>query len=212
MDNENDLFQKPGYATVICVWHAQWLWKACMRRLLTPCVTEPTSPLHNVQLRTNKVIKFDNLKTKFFIEILTSDLEPGTSKTFRKGVALFFPCFFGCAKFLGVFNAPKSVQNRPSLDELCAICDAHVTCITIRYICKKKNQGPTTYVFLWETWPGKGLSKWQFQRISHHCWEISNEYLAKILMGSDRRNKKKSIGTFFIFLTIFSGTCQILGV
>ena len=83
----------------------------------------------HIQLRTNKVIKFDNLRTKFFIEILTSDLESGTLKTFRKGIALFFPCFFGCAKFLGVFNTPKSVRNRPSLDQLYAICDPHVTCI-----------------------------------------------------------------------------------
>ena len=50
--------------------------------------------LCDIQLQTNKVIKFDNLRIKFFIKILTSDSEPGTSKTFRKGVALFFPCFF----------------------------------------------------------------------------------------------------------------------
>jgi len=45
---------------------------------------------NHLQLWTNKVIKFDNLRMKFFIEI----------------------------------------QNQPSLDRLCAICDPHVTCIT----------------------------------------------------------------------------------
>ena len=63
----------------------------------------------DIQLRTIKVIKFDNLRTRIFIEILTSDSEPETSKASRNGVALIFPRFFGCAKFLGVFNAPNSV-------------------------------------------------------------------------------------------------------
>jgi hypothetical protein len=92
-------------------------------------------------LRTNKVIKFYNWTTKILIKILTSDSESGASKTFRKGVALFFPRLFGCAKILGLFNAPKSLRNWPSLDQFCAICDTHVTCS--RWMCKKKNQGPT---------------------------------------------------------------------
>ena len=49
---------------------------------------------------------------RIFMEILTSDSESGTSKTFKKGVALFFSRFFGLAKFLGIFRAcytPKSV-------------------------------------------------------------------------------------------------------
>jgi hypothetical protein len=93
-----------------------------------------------VQLRTNKVIKFYNLRTKFFIKILTSDSESGASKTFRKGVTLVFPCIFGRAKFLGLFNTPKNPWNWPSLDQFCAICDAHITCG--RWMCKKKDQGP----------------------------------------------------------------------
>ena len=79
-----------------------------------------------VQLRTIKVIKLDNLRTRIFIGILTSDSEPETSKTSRNGVALIFPCFFGCAKFLGVFNAPKSLPNQPSLDQFCAMHDPYV--------------------------------------------------------------------------------------
>jgi len=33
----------------------------------------------------------------------------------------------------------------------------------------------------------------------------------KILMGSNRVNEKETIGIFFIFLAIFSGSGQILG-
>ena len=79
-----------------------------------------------IQLQTNRVIKFDNLRTRIFIEILTSDSEPETSKTSRNGVALIFPRFFGCAKFLGVFNAPKSLPNQPSLDQFCTMHDPDV--------------------------------------------------------------------------------------
>jgi len=53
------------------------------------------------------------------MEILTSDLESGTLKMFKKGVALFFSCFFGLAKFLGIFHicyAPKSVPHQLYLD------------------------------------------------------------------------------------------------
>ena len=96
-----------------------------------------------IQLWTNKVIKFDSLRMRIFIEILTSDSESEASKTFRKGVVLFFPHLFGRAKFLGLFNASKSQWNQPSLDQLCAICDPHVTCCV-----KKKNQA--NCVFLWE--------------------------------------------------------------
>ena len=76
-----------------------------------------------IQLQTIKVIKFDNLRTRIFIEILTSDSEPETSKTSRNGVALIFPHFFGRAKFLGFFNTPKSLPNQPSLDQFCAMHD-----------------------------------------------------------------------------------------
>jgi hypothetical protein len=41
---------------------------------------------------------------------------------------------------------------------------------------------------------------------------LVGDFLAMILMGSDRRNKKESIGIFFVFLAIFSGTRQIFGV
>jgi hypothetical protein len=37
------------------------------------------------------------------------------------------------------------------------------------------------------------------------------DFLAMILMGSDRRNKKESIGIFFVFLAFFSGMRQIFG-
>jgi len=43
----------------------------------------------------------------------------GTSKMFKKGVALFFSRFFGLAKFLGIFHAcyvPKSVLHQLYLD------------------------------------------------------------------------------------------------
>jgi len=72
-----------------------------------------------IQLWTIKVIKFDNLRMRIFMEILTSDLESGTSKMFKKGVALFFSCFFGLAKFLGIFHtcyAPKSAPHQLYLD------------------------------------------------------------------------------------------------
>ena len=71
-----------------------------------------------VQLQTNKVIKFYNLRTRIFIKILTSD-----SESERKGVAIIFPCFFGVAKFLGIFNTLKSLLNQPSLDQFCTIHD-----------------------------------------------------------------------------------------
>ena len=81
-----------------------------------------------IQLWTNKVNNFDNLKTNFFIKILTSDSESETLKLFRKGVSLIFPHFFGVAKFLGIFkfNTPKSLANQPSLDQFCSIYDLDV--------------------------------------------------------------------------------------
>ena len=82
--------------------------------------------LVDVQLRTNKVINFDNLRTRFFIKILTSDSESESLKLFRKGVSLIFPHFFGVAKFLGIFNTPKSLANQPSLDQFCTIYDPDV--------------------------------------------------------------------------------------
>ena len=83
-------------------------------------------PLLSLQLRTNKVINFDNLGTRIFIKILTSDSESETLKLFRKGVSLIFPRFFGVAKFLGIFNTPKSLANQPSLDQFCTIYDPDV--------------------------------------------------------------------------------------
>jgi len=53
------------------------------------------------------------------MEILTSDSESGTSKTFKKGAALFFSRFFGLAEFLGIFHtcyAPKGVPHQLYLD------------------------------------------------------------------------------------------------
>jgi hypothetical protein len=41
---------------------------------------------------------------------------------------------------------------------------------------------------------------------------LVGDFLAMILMGSDRRNKKESIGIFFVFLAIFSGMRQSFGV
>ena len=79
-----------------------------------------------LQLQTNKVIKFDNLRTRIFIKILTSDSDSETLKLFKKGVALIFPHFFGMAKFLGTFNTPKSLPKWLSLDEFCTICDPGV--------------------------------------------------------------------------------------
>ena len=79
-----------------------------------------------IQLWTNKVINFDNLRTRIFIKILTSDSESETLKLFRKGVSLIFPHFFGVAKFLGIFNTPKSLVNQPSLDQFCTIYDLDV--------------------------------------------------------------------------------------
>ena len=43
---------------------------------------ERASP--HLQLRTNKVINFDNLRTRIFIKILTSDSESETLKLSRK--------------------------------------------------------------------------------------------------------------------------------
>ena len=79
-----------------------------------------------LQLQTNKVIKFDNLRTRIFLKILTSDSESETLKLFRKGAALIFPRFFGVAKFLGIFNTPKSLLNQLSLDQFCTIYDPDV--------------------------------------------------------------------------------------
>jgi len=61
----------------------------------------------SLQLRTNKVIKIYNLRTKFFIEILTSDSESGTSKTFRKGVAFFSHAFLVVPNFWVFSTHPK---------------------------------------------------------------------------------------------------------
>jgi len=47
------------------------------------------------------------------MEILTSDLESGTSKMFKKGVALFFSRFFELAKFLGIFHACYALKSVP---------------------------------------------------------------------------------------------------
>ena len=77
-------------------------------------------------MRTNKVINFDNLRTRIFIKILTSDSESETLKLFRKGVSLNFPRFFGVAKFLGIFSTPKSLANQPSLDQFSTIYDLDV--------------------------------------------------------------------------------------
>ena len=79
-----------------------------------------------LQLQTNKVNNFDNLRTRIFIKILTSDSESETLKLFRKGVSLIFPHFCGVAKFLGIFNTPKSLANQPSLDQFCTIYDPDV--------------------------------------------------------------------------------------
>ena len=79
-----------------------------------------------LQLRTNKVINFDNLRTRIFIKILTSDSESETLKLFKKGASLIFPHFFGVAKFLGIFNPPKSLANPPSLDQFCTLYDPDV--------------------------------------------------------------------------------------
>ena len=79
-----------------------------------------------VQLWTNKVIKFDNLRTRILIKILTSDSESETLKLFRNGVALIFPRSFGVAKFFGIFNTPKSLVNQPSLHQFCTIYDPDV--------------------------------------------------------------------------------------
>jgi hypothetical protein len=38
------------------------------------------------------------------------------------------------------------------------------------------------------------------------------DFLAMILMGSDRRNKKESIGIFFVFLAFFQACGKFLGV
>ena len=83
-------------------------------------------PSVRLQFQTNKVIKFDNLKSRILIEILTSESESETLKLFRKGVALTFPCFFGVAKFWDIFNTPKSLPNWPSLDQSCTICEPDV--------------------------------------------------------------------------------------
>ena len=115
------------------------------------CNTDPSSKISipKVQLRTIKVIKFDNLRTRIFIEILTSDSEPETSKASRNGVALIFPRFFGCAKFLGVFNAPKSLPNQPSLHQFCAMQDPDVVDVW-------QNESGSNYIFFRETLTWKG--------------------------------------------------------
>ena len=118
-----------------------------------------------VQLRTIKVIKFDNLRTRIFIEILTSDSEPETSKASRNGVALIFPRFFGCTKFLGIFNAPKSLPNQPSLDQFCAMHDPDVVDVW-------QNESGSNYIFSGKPWPGKGMPTWQIQQNSHHWGSI----------------------------------------
>ena len=99
---------------------------ALLRKKIRDKVGKIWSTATNVQLRTIKVIKFDNLRTRIFIKILTSDSEPETSKASRNGVASIFPRFFGCAKFLGIFNAPKSLSNQPSLDQFCTMHDPDV--------------------------------------------------------------------------------------
>jgi hypothetical protein len=74
-------------------------------------------------------------------------------------------------------------------------------------MCKKKNQGPTVSFY----------RRFDLERVCPHdnfskIPTLGGRFLAMILMGSDRRNKKESIGIFFVFLAIFSGTCQIFGV
>ena len=97
---------------------------------------------------------------------------------------------------------------------------SHISCIWInsvqfvtlsKYICGKRNQGPILS-FSGRPWLEKGLPTWQFWQNSHCRREISDEYFGKILMGSNRVNKKETIGIFFIFLAIFSGSGQNFGV
>ena len=104
-----------------------------------------------VQLWTNKVINFDNLRTRIFIKILTSDSDSETLKLFKKGVALIFPRFFGMAKFLGTFNTPKSLPNWLSLDQFCTICDPDVVDVW-------KNEPGSNYIFFRETLTWKGYN------------------------------------------------------
>jgi hypothetical protein len=40
---------------------------------------------------------------------------------------------------------------------------------------------------------------------------LVGDFLAMILMGSDRRNKKESIGIFFVFLAFFQACGKFLG-
>ena len=166
-------------------------------------------PTSFVQLRTNKVINFDNLRTRIFIKILTSDSESETLKLFIKGVSFIFPHFFGVAKFLGIFNTPKSLVNQPSLDQFCTIYDPDVVDVW-------KNKPGSNYICFRETLTWKGYDhvtvSAKFPLLETDFWLISDQYFGKILVGSNRGNKKESIGIFFVFLAIFSGTGQIFGV
>jgi hypothetical protein len=75
-------------------------------------------------------------------------------------------------------------------------------------MCKKRNQGPTVSFY----------RRFDLERVcppdnfSEIPTNLVGDFLAMILMGSDRRNQKESIGIFFVFLPIFSGTHQIFGV
>ena len=150
----------------------------------------------------NQVIKFDNLRTRSFIEILTSDSEPETSKASRNGVALIFSRFFGCAKFLGVFNAPKSLPNQPSLHQFCTMHDPDVVDVW-------QNESGSNYIFFRETLTWKGYAH---VTVSAKFPPLGINILEKILVELKIANKKESIGMFFVFLAIFSCRCQIFGV
>ena len=84
---------------------------------------------------------------KFWFQIQIQ--RPWKVETVQKGVALIFPCFFGMAKFLGTFKAPKSLPNQLSLDQCCVICNPDIVDVW-------KNESRSNCIFFWETLTWKG--------------------------------------------------------
>ena len=139
---------------------------------------------------------FGILRSQPLVRFRSRDLE-----TVQKRCCLNFPTLFGGAKFLGTFNAPKSLPNLLSLDQFCTICDPDVVDVW-------KNEPGSNYIFFSETltwvWSHDSFSK---------ILTVGDRFLINISEGlcgiEERKQKGVEIGIFFIFLAIFFRHCPI---